>query len=91
MQASRDRKQEGTMKGFAKILGAALLALTFAGAASADTLELKDGRVLQGRYLGGTQAVLRFEVDSSAETTRGGSAERGRDHRGRHSAAGAHD
>jgi hypothetical protein len=56
------------MKGFAKILGAALLVLAFAGAASADTLELKDGRVLQGRYLGGTQAVLRFEVDSKVET-----------------------
>jgi hypothetical protein len=56
------------MKGFAKILGAALLALAFAGAASADTLELKDGRVLQGRYLGGTQAVLRFEVDRRVET-----------------------
>jgi len=56
------------MKGFATILGAALLALVFAGAASADTLELKDGRVLQGRYLGGTQAVLRFEVDRKVET-----------------------
>ncbi|MBZ5700508.1 MAG: hypothetical protein LAN84_01530 [Acidobacteriia bacterium] len=56
------------MKGFAKILGAALLALAFAGAASADTLELKDGRVLQGRYLGGTQAVLRFDVDGRVET-----------------------
>jgi hypothetical protein len=36
----------------------------------ADTLELKDGRVLQGRYLGGTQAVLRFEVDGNVQTFR---------------------
>jgi hypothetical protein len=36
--------------------------------AAADTLELKDGRVLQGRYLGGTQAVLRFEVEGNVQT-----------------------
>jgi hypothetical protein len=42
--------------------------LAFAGLASADTLELKDGRVLQGRYLGGTQATLRFEVNGDVQT-----------------------
>ena len=42
--------------------------LLFAGLASADTLELKDGRVLQGRYLGGTQAVLRFELNGDVQT-----------------------
>jgi len=42
--------------------------LVFAGLASADTLELKDGRVLQGRYLGGTQATLRFEVNGDVQT-----------------------
>jgi hypothetical protein len=47
------------------VVGAALL---FAGAGVADTLELKDGRVLQGRYLGGTQAVLRFEVNGDVQT-----------------------
>ena len=40
----------------------------FAVGAVADTLELKDGRVLQGRYLGGTQAVMRFEVDGNVQT-----------------------
>lgn len=45
---------------------AAVLALTALG--FADTLELKDGRVLQGRYLGGTQAVLRFEVNGDVQT-----------------------
>jgi hypothetical protein len=34
----------------------------------ADTLELKDGRVLQGKYLGGTQALVRFEVDGQVQT-----------------------
>lgn len=47
---------------------AAALALCFAAGASADTLELKDGRVLQGRFLGGTQAVLRFEVNGNVQT-----------------------
>jgi hypothetical protein len=47
---------------------AAALALVFAAGASADTLELKDGRVLQGRFLGGTQAVLRFEVNGNVQT-----------------------
>jgi hypothetical protein len=37
------------------------------GVAAADTLELKDGRVLKGKYLGGTQAVLRFEVSGEVQ------------------------
>jgi hypothetical protein len=56
------------MRGFARILAAAALGLSLVGAAAADTLELKDGRVLQGRYLGGTQAVLRFEVNGDLQT-----------------------
>jgi len=56
------------MKHFARFVATAALGLLFVGAALADTLELKDGRVLRGRYLGGTQAVLRFEVNGSIET-----------------------
>lgn len=50
----------------------ALATLLFAGvqAASADTLELRDGRVLNGRYLGGTATVVRFEVNGNVETFR---------------------
>jgi hypothetical protein len=44
------------------------LGLFLVGAAAADTLELKDGRVLKGRYLGGTQAVLRFELNGEVQT-----------------------
>ena len=55
-----------------RFLAAAALGLFFATilvvGAAADTLELKDGRVLQGRYLGGTQAVLRFEVEGNIQT-----------------------
>ncbi|HEY1424656.1 MAG TPA: hypothetical protein VGF20_14475 [Candidatus Acidoferrum sp.] len=51
-----------------KGLAASVALLVFAGLACADTLELKDGRVLQGRYLGGTQAVLRFEINNDVQT-----------------------
>jgi hypothetical protein len=56
------------MNGRGCTIAAAVLGLFFAGAAAADTLELKDGRVLQGRYLGGTQAVLRFEIKGEVQT-----------------------
>jgi hypothetical protein len=52
------------------MLGMAVLGLFFMGAASADTLELRDGRILQGRYLGGTQAILRFEINGEVQTFR---------------------
>lgn len=56
------------MRTWSKFLLAASATILFAGFASADTLELKDGRVIQGRYLGGTQAVLRFEVNGEVQT-----------------------
>jgi len=55
------------MKRFVRFVAMGALGLLFVGAAVADTLELKDGRVLQGRYLGGTQAVLRFELDGNVQ------------------------
>jgi hypothetical protein len=58
------------MNRFARLMGVAALGLVFAAVASADTLELKDGRVLQGRYLGGTQAIMRFEVNGEVQTFR---------------------
>jgi hypothetical protein len=51
-----------------RFLAAMALMLFYVGAASADTLELKDGRVLKGKYLGGTQAVLRFELNGEVQT-----------------------
>jgi hypothetical protein len=53
---------------FARSIAAAALGLLFAGAAVADTLELRDGRVVQGRFLGGTQAVMRFSVNGAVQT-----------------------
>jgi hypothetical protein len=51
-----------------RLVAAVALGLFFVGFAAADTLELKDGRVLQGKYLGGTQAVLLFEVNGEVQT-----------------------
>jgi hypothetical protein len=56
------------MNGRVRMIAAFALGLFFAGAAAADTLELKDGRILHGRYLGGTQAVLRFEIRGEVQT-----------------------
>jgi hypothetical protein len=56
------------MNGRVRAVAAFALGLFLAGAAAADTLELKDGRVLHGRYLGGTQAVLRFEIKGEVQT-----------------------
>jgi hypothetical protein len=56
------------MRTLGRILAAAALGFLLVAVAAADTLELKDGRVLQGRYLGGTQAVLRFEANGELQT-----------------------
>src|SRR5579859_2405348 len=55
------------MKTWMKFLGVLVLGASLTGVATADTLELKDGRVLQGKYLGGTQATLRFEVNGDVQ------------------------
>jgi hypothetical protein len=56
------------MKSLGRIVAAVILGFCLAGSAAADTLELKDGRILHGRYLGGTQAVLRFEINGEVQT-----------------------
>jgi hypothetical protein len=53
---------------FSRTIVATAMGLLFAGAARADTLELKDGRVLTGRFLGGTQALMRFSVNGEVQT-----------------------
>jgi hypothetical protein len=58
------------MKTFGRFLGVGALALLISAGTFADTLELKDGRTLRGRYLGGTQVIVRFEVDGDVQTFR---------------------
>jgi hypothetical protein len=56
------------MNRFARSIAIAAFGLLFSGASFPDTLELKDGRVLQGRFLGGTQALMRFSVNGEVQT-----------------------
>lgn len=56
------------MKRVSRFLALIALGLFVVGSVAADTLELKDGRVLKGRYLGGTQVVLRFEINGEVQT-----------------------
>jgi hypothetical protein len=56
------------MRNLKRLLAALAVGLFVVGVAAADTLELKSGKVVQGKYLGGTQAVLRFEVNGEVQT-----------------------
>ena len=56
------------MRSFTRLIATATLGLFFMGVAAADTLELKDGSVVQGRFLGGTQALVRFSVNGQVQT-----------------------
>ena len=46
------------------------LAMLLAGAVrvSADTLELRDGRVIRGKFMGGTEATVRMEIDGTVRS-----------------------
>ncbi|HMD32045.1 MAG TPA: YMGG-like glycine zipper-containing protein [Candidatus Acidoferrales bacterium] len=44
------------------------VALFLAGAAAADTLTLKDGRVIHGRYIGGTADAIQMDVNGAVQT-----------------------
>ncbi len=55
------------MRKWNRFLAVIALGLFVASAATADTLELKDGLVLKGKYLGGTQVVLRFEINGEVQ------------------------
>jgi hypothetical protein len=61
-------RREGVMRNVKRLFVAALAVLFGVSVAAADTLELKSGRVVQGKYLGGTAAVLRFEVNGEVQT-----------------------
>lgn len=49
------------------VLLGVVCALGLALSASADTLQMKDGRVIQGRFVGGTETKVRFEADGKAQ------------------------
>ncbi len=56
------------MKRFATCFAVLLIALlAFAGAAAADRLEMKDGRVFVGEYRGGSRVNIHFRVDGQTK------------------------
>jgi hypothetical protein len=55
------------MKNSVKLVAGILWLVLMALPVSADTLQMKDGRVIQGRFLGGTQASVQFEVNGKIE------------------------
>lgn len=60
--------REGGMRNLKRFFAAIAVGLFFVSVAAADTLELKSGKVVQGRYLGGTASILRFEVNGEVQT-----------------------
>ena len=56
------------MRNMKRFFAAIAVGLFFVSVAAADTLELKSGKVVQGRYLGGTASILRFEVNGEVQT-----------------------
>ena len=56
------------MRNLKRFFAAVVMGLLLVSVAAADTLELRSGKVVQGRYLGGTAAILRFEVNGEVQT-----------------------
>lgn len=49
------------------IVNALVVVGLMSGFAFADTLEMKDGRLLEGSYMGGTQTSIRFQMDGKVQ------------------------
>lgn len=49
------------------VLAAAALCFSFAAAAHADTLELKDGSIVHGKFVGGSEFNVRFMVNGAVK------------------------
>jgi hypothetical protein len=49
------------------LLGATCMMLSLGLAASADTLQMKNGEVVQGKYLGGSERAVQFEVNGKIQ------------------------
>ncbi|HXX20996.1 MAG TPA: hypothetical protein VEJ46_16455 [Candidatus Acidoferrum sp.] len=52
---------------FLRVFAAVLAALALAGFAVADTLELKTGQIIQGKFIGGSSMNIRFQVNGQEQ------------------------
>jgi len=55
-------------RGLWRVALALVAGLLLAGAVAADTLTLKDGHVIRGKYVGGTADAIQMEVDGVVQT-----------------------
>src|SRR5512140_971166 len=62
------KPSQASVKNILCRMGAAASVCLACALAHADTLELKNGQVLSGKYVGGTTATLRFETSGGVQT-----------------------
>ncbi len=68
IQARLHRMAAGKLSRFAFVLaGSAILSCGLAAIVSGDVLELRDGRVIQGQFIGGSPLNIRFRVDGQEQ------------------------
>jgi hypothetical protein len=65
---STDQEQVGDfMKGHTLLLAATMFLGLLLGSASADSIALRDGRQVRGKFAGGTQGVIAFSVAGATQ------------------------
>jgi hypothetical protein len=65
---SKDQEEVGGfMKGHTLLFAAAMFLGVLLGSASADSIALRDGRHVRGKFAGGTQGVIAFSVAGATQ------------------------
>jgi hypothetical protein len=65
---SRNRRSRSLKPASFAACAAAIFFFTLASAAFADVLELKTGEIVQGKFISGSSATIRFEVNGQPQT-----------------------
>lgn len=67
MEVRIDAVAKDRLSIFLRILGVLLVAITLTATAIADTLELKTGQIVQGKFIGGSSMNIRFQVNGQEQ------------------------
>lgn len=67
MEVRIDAVAKDRLSIFLRILGVLLVAVTLTATAIADTLELKTGQIVQGKFIGGSSMNIRFQVNGQEQ------------------------